>query len=112
MYWDQALFQPIQTLPQNHLSRPQIRRKTTDGSAAPWTKKRDEIVELRTSTEQSRSGDRSIEVVLPGEGSKGFLQSKGLSDISAGDVLTFYVCTPSPAPALEKLVAGAVLTMT
>ena len=82
-----------------------------EGSVAPWTKKRDGIVELRTSTEQSRSGNRSMEVVLSGGGSKGFLQLKGLRDISAGDVLTFYVYTPSTAPALEKLVAGAGLTI-
>jgi hypothetical protein len=75
-----------------------------DGSVAPWEKKKSGIIDVRVSTEHSHTGARSMEVVFSNEGSRGFLQLKGLTDVNPGDELTFYVYTPDLAT--EKELSG------
>jgi len=75
-----------------------------DGSVGPWNKKKNGIIDVKVSTEHSHSGARSLEVVFSSEGSKGFLQLKGLTDVNPGDELTFYVYTPDLAT--EKELSG------
>jgi hypothetical protein len=81
-----------------------------DGSVAPWGKKKNGIIDVKVSTEHSHSGARSLEVVFSNEGSKGFLQLNGLTGVSAGDELAFYVYTPDPKPVQESSGAGTAHT--
>ena len=63
-----------------------------------WTKKRGGISWIGISTDQAYVGTRSMEVVLSGLDSRVSVQLKAVTDITEGDVLSFYVYTPSSVP--------------
>lgn len=64
----------------------------------PWVRKRGGISWVGTSTDQAYAGRRSMGVILSGLDSRVSVELKDVSDIAEGDVLSFYVYTPSSAP--------------